>query len=216
MGGITLDCDKDDDVRIRDGQAAGMVKVEQKTTGEYAAHVIAEISSIVIGPGATYGIIPADDVVYRSQNLVNGAVESMVVNGAITPQSYKNNADGFDWYVESVNIFMNDNGAVKPDEFGHQLRLTNGLQLNIKINGTVYTVLTLRDNMDFITKWATHATFDPTSGFFGGDKSIMAVYRPNVPILMKNSTGDYIEALVRDDLSVLVNLRVAVSKWRIV
>lgn len=142
---------------------------------------------------------------------------AMNVDGSVTPVQFKLTCPpGEVLYLESLSMFLQDGGAFSTNAYGALPALTNGTKLLIfKSDGTLYADITdqlaLKTNADWISYSFRIDNFD-----FVNSQSILALsYNlPQNGRPLRLSPGDWLCAIVRDNLSALSAHRIRTSSVR--
>lgn len=143
--------------------------------------------------------------------LLNGTSKDMNVNGSITPVNFNFTPTSGSYYVEKIIIFIADTGTQSFDNFGAIAGpLTNGLLIKTKSNGAENDFINLKNNTDIAMSFHEHAVLLAaiSTGFLNSNDFFMGSISFNNPITLKSSTGDFLRATVRDDLTALTILRI--------
>jgi hypothetical protein len=165
----------------------------------------------------TISPIPGSNVTYSTGYLLNGGSKNMTVNGSGTTQTFEfAPTSGVMCYLESMSMFIHDNGSVSPNKFGNVTALSNGLQIQVKANGSTTELMNMQDNIDIVTLFGSFNSLDASSGFYNGEKTLEVVWKPAAPIKLDGDNSDFVRANVRDNLSSLLNLRIAYLHWMLV
>lgn len=160
--------------------------------------------------------IPQTKVVYLTKNLTNGGSTDMRVNGAVTPVNFDfTPASEETWYLERITLFLWDNGTTTPTSFGALPSLTNGVQVNIRTNGTEYTYANLQNNIDIALYFRDNYFVPGTSGLFETSDLVVCEVKFAVPLVLTNSTSDYVRFRIRDNLLVMDAFRAQALVWRV-
>lgn len=147
---------------------------------------------------------PASLVVWKTAPLMNGSNKSMDVNGSSTSQAFRFTPAASEvWWIKSVSLFLIDSGSLDFNDFGSiGGGLSNGLQLNVRTNGTAYEIGNYTDNAEL------ESGFYHGNGVVPGDDGWMdsTGWRSgslvfDIPMKLDNATSDYIEFLVRDNIT---------------
>lgn len=160
--------------------------------------------------------IPGSSVVYMSAKLLNGSSDSMTVNGSSVNVNFDfTPASSETWYVENISVFLQDNGATLPTNFGSLSgALANGIDILIRSGGTEYTIANIKTNMDLDLVFKESPQIPGTSGLFESSDIYIGTIHFSVPIKVQNSTSDYVRMKVRDNLSGLDQLKARTKVWR--
>lgn len=161
------------------------------------------------------------DVMYRTDNLrLNGAPvgsKAMNVNDGAASFRFQPNLNSLTvpYYLEQLTIEIEDQGDFLGTNFGALAALTNGIAINIKSKGQTFRLALIQDNADL------YGTFSE----FPGSQSIAVLLQSNRNmyfgtmtlqnrIVLDPTQGDYVEAVINDNLTGLNTLTMRVSTWR--
>jgi hypothetical protein len=220
---------------LNDLQAAGSTKIVgsdatgvesnyQKVDSSGSAHVA------VVGDDGLYkakvdehGRVAVDVIflgsIYKSFNLqLDGTgTEDMNVNGATTPQSFRfTPVTGEVYYVESISIIIEDNANASLTEFGALAALTNGIDFNVKSKGSAPELMVnLKTNAGILTKFSQDPFVERRSSGLTSVTTIKGTIDLKNRIVLDGDQGDYIEAVVRDNITGLTTAKVSVEVWKI-
>lgn len=164
----------------------------------------------------TLSPVPSGTVAYFSEALIGtGGSVLLNVNGATTPVTFSYTpSSGQTSYVESIGLFLQDNGTTNATNFGSKTALTNGLLLESRINGVVYTVGNAKNNIDLVCIYPDNQRTPVTAGFLENGDIFYGELRFTTPLKLTNSTSDYIRITVRDNLSAVTALQARTRYWR--
>jgi hypothetical protein len=164
---------------------------------------------------ANISALPATAVEYRLVKLLNGTSSAQNVDGSVTPQVFSF-SPGTDetWYIEAVTFIFNDNGTANPGDYGCIAGgLTNGVLFEIKSNGVATSGQVIKNNIAVMQLFCEHP-ISPNSAFLGQSPTYAGIIKVNNPFILKYSTGDYIRATIRDNLTGLNYQEISVRLWR--
>jgi hypothetical protein len=166
--------------------------------------------------GAIIPVIPANNLVYRTTDLLNSGSPNMAVNGSSTPVSFKLQASGSQtFYLERIVLLLLDDGNIDFSKFGAGAALTNGIQLNMSVASTVYEVCVINNNADIVLKFTGGAGTQGNGGFSPNDAYWGAMtFGKN--ITLNGGTSDFVEIKIRDNLTGVDVLRAAVHYWEVI
>lgn len=152
--------------------------------------------------------VPYNVSVPKNAFLLNGSSSEMAVNGSSTPVEFSfTPASGETWVLSSLSILIMDSGLTLYSYFGAiNSGLTNGLQLILGINGNTYEIANVKNNAELVLTFSSDSTIMPPSGFLEVGDAYMGTFKFSAPILLSNSTGDFIKIKVRDNLTGLTTL----------
>lgn len=172
--------------------------------------------------------IPADNSVFFTTYLLNGASAAMNVSGTLgSPQSFTYAPSaGQVSYLTTVKFLLIDSGTMDPGDFGSITSgLANGVVIEIKSQGVIYTYCTLRTNLDITlllagggggTSTPIFLGLGTTSGFLETSDVVMSGKSFSPPIPLVGSSGDYVRFMVRDNLTTLDNFLSSVDYYRVI
>ena len=148
----------------------------------------------------------------------SGGSEDMGVNGSSTPVDFFDGPpSGQVWYVTGLQLVLIDPGSMDPNDFGSIGGLTNGFGFVVEINSTEYNVNFIFNNKDLATELPDRHIFTSIdSGFFTEDDVFIGGMVFNPPITLDGDNSDRMIARVRDNLSNIDHLEVAMQAWRII
>ena len=174
---------------------------------------------------ATTSPIPAYNVIYIPAYLTNSASPSLLVNGVTVPVAFSwSPADSDIWYLTNIMAVMIDNGALDPSKFGAITGgLTNGILVEIKSNGTVYTICTLKNNTDLALLFggggggsSDGGLISSGDGFWDSKDVFLGIQTFHIPIKLDASLGDYVKVTVRDNLTSLNHFCLSIKKFKLI
>jgi len=161
---------------------------------------------------------PLNDLIYKIVNLrLDGTgVKTLNVNGAVTPQIFSFvPAASETWFIESVSLAIGDGASPDFNEFGSLgAALTNGLVLEVQSKGVLYEITNIQDNLDISLSFIK--CFYPSSGtgWLNDQDNYMGELTFQKPMLIQNSSADFIRFRVRDNLININWLQARVKAWR--
>lgn len=154
--------------------------------------------------------LPDESVIPFVTKAQNAGSTDMAIDGSTTPAVFTAGPTTTDdiWYVSRIGFTMNDIGTAKLDSFGAiSDGLTNGLLVQIDINGTTYTTSNVKTNAELIVGFET--TFRGQSNSFINDLNFITATTFFVtPVRLLESQSDQFKLTVRDDLTGLELLEV--------
>ena len=127
----------------------------------------------------------------------------VAVNYSVVPDTSKNE------FLESISITLHDPGNSKVGDFGSELALINGLQLQYQSNGTLSQLINIKTNSDLIT-YADE--LKDSDGLAGSSIITYTVYFSEA-IVLKNSSSDFVRIIIQDDVTGISHL-IAKAKLR--
>lgn len=158
-----------------------------------------------------------DPIIWRIDNLRNGANKSMDVNGATTPQDFSfAPQSGEVYYLESLSFYLLDAGSPDPNDFGNiDGGLTNGLQIIARIGGVEYEIGNITDNMQVVGFFSDNVVLqEGLADFLNNDDMFLGNKNFRQPIRLNGDTNDALIFRVRDNLNGLDELEVVAHAWR--
>lgn len=159
---------------------------------------------------------PSNDIIVAHPYLSNAGSPVCSVNASLgTPTNFDWVVPASEeWFVDSIKVFLLDTGTTLPGNFGAISALTNGLMLQMKINGTVYTIDTIKSNFELALCFSNDKMIPPTSGFLESADGWMGEIKMSVPVKLRASTGDFVRVSIRDNLTSIDFLRFKVKAFR--
>jgi hypothetical protein len=155
--------------------------------------------------------------VYEVDNLRNGSSAEMNVNGSVTPASYRYTPTGEVKYIECLSMQLEDNATFSLTDFGGiGGALANGVQINVRTKGQLFTITNLRDNCGVLDRFNEDQILERRSAGLGTVNLLRGTLQFRNRIVLDPAMSDYIEVLIRDNLSGLTLFRVAHKSWRLV
>lgn len=155
------------------------------------------------------------DVIYSIDYVKNGSSQSLPVNGSSVPVQFTYTPSDLR-FVESLNFFIHDSGTADPEDYGSITGpLANGLLIEIKSFGTIYTLCNIQTNADIVS-FFSDSPMAPSSGsqFLNNSDSYAGTINFRRPITINPTFGDFVRVTVRDNLSGVSYNRIAVKSWR--
>lgn len=121
------------------------------------------------------------------------------------------------WYVESLTLSMEDNtNGETTTNFGALAVLTNGLQINLKTKGQTFTITNVVSNAELTARFPMDSILERRSIALG----TIIYFKGTMPftsrLVLDPNLGDYIEVVVRDNLTGLTFLKTLVKAWRLI
>jgi len=126
------------------------------------------------------------------------------VDGSVTPKVFTFSSDAtYDQFVFEIRLFLGCNG-IKYLQFGcKNIKLPNGITVELKSDDTVLTFPIIYATEDFKNKFSSAGLFkfDITSGA----DQILAIFRSEQPFVIRKTgtfgTDDYLKITINDDLT---------------
>ncbi len=164
-------------------------------------------NDVRIDPQWAYNVIP------KVEYLKNGSVFEMNVNGSVSPVLYSYAPAASEiYYLHKICFMLSDGGGNDLQRFGDLTVVTNGLLLSIRSKGTALDTFNMKDNMDILHAFTRDRSASPLQ--VAKDLNMGCMYfTPQT--MLDNSTGDYVRASVRDNLTGLTFLRISVHLWKV-
>lgn len=168
-----------------------------------------------VGRMATNANVTFPETIYKKEALLNSTSKAMNVNGSSSNVSFKFTPSTDVYYLEQLSLLIEDQGDFLPSNFGALAVLTNGLQINIKSKGQTFTIATLKDNADIYGIFTEAPASQSISVLLQSNRnSYWAGWRLQNRIALDPALGDYVEFLVKDNLTGLNTLNAYASVWR--
>lgn len=150
--------------------------------------------------------------------LLNGASPEMNANGSLAvPVLFTYTPTQAVEYLESINMLIIENATSSdPLDYGAVVGpLANGVLLEIRSQGVTFALKTLLSNIDLITFFNRHPWATPTgSGILNFVDVYSGEFNLRYPLKLQQSTGDFVRASVRDNLTAVDFHRMGVKVWR--
>lgn len=205
-------------VVVADGQTGSGLRAAVETFSS-KNRILTEslVSGVTIDAGTKKPVIPADKAIHLQSYLLNGSSSVMSVNGSVSSVNFDFTVpSGQTIYLYGIGVFILDSGTIDPTDFGSITGLTNGVDFKIRTNGTEYTVVNFKNNIDLALYFTENPLSDPgTSGFFSANDFAM-FYRDFSPeMTLSQSTSDYVRMTIRDNLTAVDQFRAKIFYWRV-
>lgn len=124
-----------------------------------------------------------------------------------TPTSHKlQPEENVIWHIERIIISMTHSSAATDDKFGNLAPLANGIVLRAFINGRFGTFTVWKTNRDIRLDMYDVEYTDKAGSSLFGTHARGSFNRIGVTIRLDGSKGDYLEALVQDDIRTMNSL----------
>lgn len=137
---------------------------------------------------------------YFSKHLTNGSTFNMAIDGSGTPELFRlTPPSGKIYYAYRIIIAIKDSSINFLKFGGLPMPLTNGIDINVKEHGTIsaLTEEPIKDNGDFM-ELAYDSKID--SAAIDILTTRWSFYKAGTIFELKNSTGDYLEFVINDNL----------------
>lgn len=176
----------------------------------------AEINTVSAPVGTVY-TVSLDSPIDFAFSLAGGCSinsRSMNVNGAITPVSFIVSPSGLElgtrWDIHGFSVHIVDDAAMDDTKFGGLLPLVRGLLARSR-NGVFKTLGNFKRNADFgLNGFTTYYREKSGGGQYSFSASLdLKRYGTSISTVVDDDP-DYFEGIVQDDLSGLVEMRVAI------
>lgn len=149
-----------------------------------------------------------DEVLQERAVQVGGSNENLVVNGSGTPVAFRIEANpegGANKFIDSLKLYGTD-GNIKVGEanfLGANSPLTNGIQINFYKQGILRNSRTLRTTNDILGRFSSSASDNKIINQSGGDyiEATFNLVAKNIVVELEAGENDYVEVLVRDNLT---------------
>lgn len=168
-----------------------------------------------VGRLSTNANVTFPETIYKKEALLNGTSKAMNVNGSSSSVSFKYTPSTDVYYLEQISLIIEDQGDFLPSNFGALAALTNGLKINIKSKGSIFTISNLKDNADIYGVFTEAPASQSIAVVLQSARNTYwAGWRLQNRIALDPALGDYVEFLVQDNLTGLNDLNAFVSVWR--
>lgn len=169
-----------------------------------------------VGRVATNANVTFPETVYVKTALLNGSSKAANISGSVgTPVSFKYTPATNVYYLEQLSLVIEDQGDFLPTNLGALAALTNGIQINVKSKGQVFTLGTIKDNADIYGLFTEAPASQSIAVLLQSNRnSYWAGWRLQNRITLDPALGDYVEISVRDNLTGLNTLNFYASLWR--
>ncbi len=160
-----------------------------------------------------------------TENLKNGSSKAMNVNGSSVNQAFSYAPISGQVAITGISIILQDDGATNLNKFGAITALTNGISIGVTIASTGKSITTIKDNSDLFTRFeisqiGSSAVLSILSvitplGFGDTVDSFQGFMGFNPPIILDQANSDAIGAVVRDNLTNIDMLEMAVKGYNL-
>lgn len=143
--------------------------------------------------------IPPDPTAFVLEFLENGGSNNMRVDGSVTPVIFSKGptVTNEQWSLRELLLtFTADDFSFDGLSFGPNSALTNGFILEIVKNSITTPVFTVKQNEDFLRVPGRTPLVNNT-----GPKDVLGASLSFDGLILSQSTGDYVQIRVRDDLT---------------
>lgn len=201
---------------IKDDVTGEKAEIGTKQSGTKGLHVIAEVANVNLQTGSTYPNIPAENVIYFVDPMLNGGNGSQDIDGDPTSQDFEYGPSaGVKRYVESISFYIEDGGSQDPGDYGSiSGSLDNGTQIIIEKNSVEYQITNMQTNRDIAATFQTDRFTGDSIGLLDTEGAFFGTLSFNIPILLDGDLGDKLIIRVRDDLTDLTDQRTWIKSWQ--
>jgi hypothetical protein len=143
--------------------------------------------------------VPSDPSQLVLEFCKNGGSESLLVDGSVTPVSFDAGPIATDevWSLREVLLtFAADDFSFDGDSFGPNVKMTNGIDIQIVQNGTPVSIFTVYQNEDFLRLPGRTPLVNNT-----GPKDILGAAIAFQGLVLNESTSDVVRVKVQDNLT---------------
>lgn len=131
--------------------------------------------------------------------------EDMRVDGSVTPVSFRfTPSAGEIWNIVEISIIMGCSGDPNSDKFGSITALTNGMELGYQTKGNGVVISNMKNSIGITKVFNTGHQIGVTDSKWFKDvlgRYFFGTIKIGPHIELHGDSGDYVEALVQDDLS---------------
>lgn len=168
-------------------------------------------------PSGNEAIIPADEIGYFYDYVLNGGSKALNVNGSSTPVVFTAGPGASEiWYVTQMIIFIQDGGSLDATDYGGiPTGITNGLLLEHSRNSVNHQIGNLQNNIDIAMLFSDASFVGTSNGFLNDANLYVGPFKIEPEITLIGSTSDKLRVTVRDNLTPLTRHRIAFRAWRI-
>lgn len=146
---------------------------------------------------------------YQTLSFLHLGSSALNINGATTPVEFIAQPQPTQIvFVESLQMILADDGPFNVNGFGGLPALTNGVVLECKSNGIVYTTKILFNNADVFSFFSSNPIFVDKTSLGGSDSFYSGDWELQRRMVIDPSKGDYLKMIVRDNLTGLANFSV--------
>ena len=152
--------------------------------------------------------IPSNNIIMSMHSLLNGSSNNMVVDGSVTPVSFKHIVT-IDSVIELITLYISDTGNMSETAFGAITGgLTTGIKIKIQSAGVVYDLVTCKNNIDLILSFSDNKVVKQSAaGFMAKDDLFLGSLFTKKEIKLYVANNDYVEIIINDDLTGLDQMR---------
>jgi len=143
--------------------------------------------------------VPSDPSQLVLEFAKNGGSENLLVNGSVTPVNFDAGPTVTDevWSLREVLLtFAADDFAFDGDSFGPNVKMTNGIDIEIVRNGTPVSIFTVYQNEDFLRLPGRTPLVNNT-----GPKDVLGAAIAFQGLVLNASTSDVVRVKIQDNLT---------------
>lgn len=142
-------------------------------------------------------LAPVGHCTWVVQALLNGSSKNMATI-ATAPSTFSfTPAAGTTCYLTALSIAFTTSGTPDPTDFGNIPALTNGIDIDIRTGGITTTAINIKDNFDLALTFFESTNVGGAAGFLNDADLYTGSVRFDAPIMLQNSTADFIRAVVK-------------------
>jgi len=148
------------------------------------------------------------DKQYSLEYLEESNSRDMNVDGSVTNKIFKwNPPSGEDWELYGLFCFLLDPGVMAHDSFGSISKLTNGIDIILKVKSAEQRMDCIMDNVELMIGFSREVEMGESgTGFLDDEDFFKGAYLFPERVVLKDSSNDLIKAKVRDDLTAIQRL----------
>lgn len=167
------------------------------------------------GGGSSVSPIPAIAIIPAPRWFEDsGGNVDMDVDGSVTPVNFDfAPSAGEVFYLENITFGLDDTGTATPIKYGNETALANGVEIIFHLDGSDYSVLTLKNNGDISLAFNNGVAQFEGGKFMNFTKGFIAKMDFATDITLNGDDGDYVRFVIQDDLSGLTFQRAAAQLW---
>ena len=168
-------------------------------------------------PSGNEAIIPADEINYFFDYLLNAGSNVMRVDGSVTPVVFSSGPGASEnWYVTQIIMILQDGGNLDATDYGAIAGgLTNGVLFEQTRNGTPHQMANIKLNLELAMLFSEATLEGRAQGFLNDANIFIGVFSVEPEISLLGATSDVIRVTIRDDLTPLTLQKVAYRAWKV-
>jgi hypothetical protein len=144
--------------------------------------------------------------IYHWGYIADGSTVPMNVDGSSTAVEYTWEPTGDEHVLKDIGFVLETSSAMVWNKFGNITKLSNGLKIEMKSDGTYYEIANIKMNSCLRLAFPeSHQVGDST--FYG------QMLLGQQDVFLKTDTSDEIRVTIRDDLSGLTDFRMSVYSF---